>query len=63
MNIEGTNWDERFVRRWARLYVDRYVKNREGAVQWGVKMFPDKLIPLIVDEAQLELRRRGIKLK
>jgi hypothetical protein len=62
MPNEG-NWDPRFIERWAKIYVERYLENKDKAVEWGVQFFPTALVPMIAEAAHKELRKRGIRLK
>lgn len=56
-------WHPKFIERWAKVYVDKYLENKEDAVQWGIKFFPDELVPLVAEQAHKELKKRGIRLK
>ena len=49
------------IKRWAKLYVDRYAKNPQEAIKWGTEFFPDDAVPLVVEEAKKEIRKRGLR--
>lgn len=61
--IKENRWHPKFVERLAKIYVEKYLKNREEAVQWGLQFFPDELVPLIVAASQKELKKRGMRPK
>lgn len=43
------------------MYVDRYAKNPQEAIKWGTEFFPDDAVPLVVEEAKKEIRKRGLR--
>lgn len=48
------------VKRWAKVYVDRYVAHgADEAVKWALGFFDHDDVKLIAEEARLELKRRG----
>lgn len=48
------------VKRWAKVYVDRYIKEGpDAAIQWAAGFFNREDIKAISAEARAELRRRG----
>jgi hypothetical protein len=56
-------WHPKFVERWGKIYVTRYLKNNEEAVRWAMNFFPSELTPIIAEQAKKELAKRGIRTK
>jgi hypothetical protein len=56
-------YDQKFIERWAKLYIARYSKNSEEAIAWGMTFFPDDLIPLVIEQSKKELKKRGLRPK
>lgn len=56
-------WHPKFVERWGKIYVARYLKGPEGAVKWALEFFPDDLVPLVVEASKKELAKRGMRPK
>lgn len=60
---EKSIWHPKFVERWGKLYLARYVKNPKEAIKWAIEFFPDALINVVADAASREMRKRGIRIK
>ena len=49
-----------FIKRWAKLYVDRYLKEgSENAIEWAMSFFHRDDVKAIAEESREELKRRG----
>ena len=56
-------YDPKFVERWGKIYLDRYVKNSQEAIKWAIEFFPDDLVTQVAEAAAKEMKKRGIIIK
>jgi hypothetical protein len=49
-----------FIKRWAKLYVDRYVKEgADSAIEWAMAFFNKEDIKAVAEAARVEMKKRG----